>query len=395
MRNARRWIRMLVLVLAAAIIIPITPAENALSTPPAVHVSAQGAALIDVSSGRILYSHNGDKPMRVASLTKVMTAIVAIEEGKLSDMAKVSKHAFGKEGSSIYLKLGEEMSIHHLLYGLMLRSGNDAATTIAEHVGGSEEGFVYLMNEKANMLGMNRTSFRNPHGLDAEGHLSTANDMARLTAYALKNPVFQDIVKTQLKRVPNPNEAWDYTWRNKNKMLSLFEGSDGVKTGFTKSAGRCLISSATRNGRQLAVVTLNAPSDWADHAKLLNYGFENYPMQPVVKKGETVQGTSLVAGLSYSYPVAQGESNSLTIQTEIYPATDLHSQLGQKGKLDIYFNSVKVASIPLYEKDSPLLRSTSPTAFSYREGITWSTRNSGDFAEAVQAVLRTLFMAQP
>ncbi|UUZ94377.1 D-alanyl-D-alanine carboxypeptidase [Paenibacillus sp. P25] len=213
---------------------------------PAVSTHAEAAALVDVASGRILYSSKGDKTMRIASLTKIMTAIVAIEHGNLSDKVKVSKNAFGKEGSSIYLKLNEEMNLKDLLYGMMLRSGNDAATAIAEHVGGSVEGFAYMMNEEARLIGMTGSSFKNPTGLDETGHYSTANDMAKLTAYALKNPVFAEIVKTRVKKAPNPNESWDYTWINKNKMLSIYDGSDGVKTGYTKLAKRRLVSSATR-----------------------------------------------------------------------------------------------------------------------------------------------------
>src|SRR5690606_10156946 len=129
-------------------------------------------------------------------------------------------------GSSIYLKQGEEMSLHNMLYGLMLRSGNDAATAIAEHVGGSLEGFVHMMNETAQMIGMSNSQFKNPSGLDEEGHYATANDMAKLTAYALKNAAFQDIVKTKVKTAPNPNDPWDYRWLNKNKMLSIYEGAD-------------------------------------------------------------------------------------------------------------------------------------------------------------------------
>lgn len=199
---------------------------------PSTH--AQSAALIDVTSGRILYSKDGDKELRIASLTKIMTAIVAIEHSKLDDKVKVSPSAFAKEGSSLYLKLGEEMTLENMLYGLMLRSGNDAASAIAEHVGGSEEGFVLLMNKKAEQIGLTHSHFMNPHGLDAEGHYSTANDLARLTAYALHNPVFKRIVATEDKSAPNPNESWEYSWHNKNKMLRMYEGADGVKTGYTK-----------------------------------------------------------------------------------------------------------------------------------------------------------------
>ena len=192
MRLDRKWMRLL----GALIIgwsVPAVPAGASAEAgtggaPAPIGTHAKAAALIDVESGRLLYSKDGDTPMRIASLTKIMTAIVAIEHGKLSDKVKTSNRAFAKEGSSIYLKLGEEMSLQNMLYGLMLLSGNDAATSIAEHVGGSEEGFVHVMNEKARMLGLTNSQFMNPHGLDQEGHYSSANDLAKLTAYAMHNP---------------------------------------------------------------------------------------------------------------------------------------------------------------------------------------------------------------
>lgn len=375
----------LVLLLAFAAV----PVPGA-AAPPEISTHASGAALIDVQSGRLLYSYQGDKPMRIASLTKVMTAIVAIEAGRLSDVVKVGPNAFGKEGSTIYLKLGEEMSLHELLYGLMLRSGNDAATAIAEHVGGSQDGFVHLMNRKAAELGMTGTSFQNPHGLDADGHLSTANDMAKLTAYALKNPTFREIVKTKQKQAPNPNEGRNYTWHNKNKMLSLFEGADGVKTGYTMAAGRCLISSATRNGQQLAAVTLNDRDDWADHARLLEYGFRHYPLAELVKRGAPVDGhAGLVAGQSMNYPLSEDEVAAISIRTEAFRAEELSSRLGQKGRLQVLLNSQVIGTVPLYEQGSPLLRQQQRTAF---------LASDDDFgvsglAEAVRAVLRALFLA--
>lgn len=173
---------------------------------PSTH--AQAFALIDVTSGRILYSSHGDQELPIASLTKIMTAIVAIEHGKLDEMVTVGRNAFAKEGSSLYLQLGEEMSLRNMLYGLMLRSGNDAATAIAEHIGGSEEGFAHLMNEKARLIGLEHTHFQNPHGLDAKDHYSSANDLAKLTAYALHNPDFKEIVSTRSKKAPNPNDPW-------------------------------------------------------------------------------------------------------------------------------------------------------------------------------------------
>jgi len=182
------WIKGLIGTVIGCLLFGVVSAELVQAAPD-ISTHAQATALIDVQSGRILYSEDGDTPMRIASLTKIMTALVAIEYGDLSSKATVTKRAAGREGSSIYLKLGEEMTLSNMLYGLMLRSGNDAATAIAEHVGGSEAGFVYLMNEKALELGLLNTQFRNPHGLDEPEHLSSANDLAVLTAYALKNKV--------------------------------------------------------------------------------------------------------------------------------------------------------------------------------------------------------------
>ncbi|MDF2924345.1 MAG: D-alanyl-D-alanine carboxypeptidase [Paenibacillaceae bacterium] len=323
--------------------------------PGGIGTSAEAAALIDVTSGRVLHSQQGDKRMRIASLTKVMTAIVAIEQGTLSDPVKVSKNAFGKEGSSIYLKLGEEMSLHHMLYGLMLRSGNDAATAIAEHIGGSEQGFVLLMNEKARELGMEHSRFMNPHGLDHDEHYSTANDMAVLTAYALKNPVFQEIVKTEVKKVPNPSEAWDHVWSNKNKMLNIYEGADGVKTGYTKIAKRCLISSATRNGQQLAVVTLNDPNDWLDHRNLLDWGFANYKLTQLVQKNEAVD-TGFAAGSSFYYALAEGEAAQITKRPEWTDRNSAAFRLGDAGKLTVLLNGKPIGSVPVYPEGSPQLQ---------------------------------------
>ncbi|PZE22210.1 D-alanyl-D-alanine carboxypeptidase [Paenibacillus xerothermodurans] len=361
---------------------------------PPIATHAEAAALIDVQSGRLLFSRQGDKTMRVASLTKIMTAIVAIDHGRLSDQVKVSKSAYGKEGSSIYLKLGEEMSLKHLLYGMMLRSGNDAATAIAEHVGGSIDGFAYLMNEKARMIGMANTSFKNPHGLDEPEHYSTANDMAKLTAYALRNPVFQEIVKTKVKKAPNPNEAWDYTWFNKNKMLNLYEGSDGVKTGYTKLARRCLVSSATRNGQQLAVVTLNDPDDWSDHAKLLDYGFKHFPLADLIQKGEHVPGTQYVAGLRFSYPMLANERSQITTKIELHDANSVHSRLGEAGKLHYLLNGKDIGDVPLFIEGSSRLRLPDRSTFSFNETrqgeMTWPEK----WLYILQFVVRDLFMGR-
>lgn len=339
------WFHLLLIAaLVQSIWIGGQPAEAA---PERIGTRAEAASLIDVKSGRLLYSQQGDKRMRIASLTKIMTAIVAIEQGKLSDLVKVSNNAYGKEGSSIYLKAGEEISLHNLLYGLMLRSGNDAATAIAEHVGGSEQGFVYLMNQKAQELGMEGSHFMNPHGLDHDQHYSTANDMAKLTAYALNNPVFQEIVKTEVKRVPNPAESWDRVWSNKNKMLNLYDGADGVKTGYTKIAKRCLVSSATRNGQQLAVVTLNDPDDWLDHSRLLDWGFKHFQLTELVKKNEAVEA-GYVTGRSFQYALSAGEAAAITRKLEWNNKSSVAYRMGEAGKLTLYMNGKPIGSVPLY-----------------------------------------------
>ncbi|MDP4096685.1 D-alanyl-D-alanine carboxypeptidase [Paenibacillus sp. P96] len=358
---------------AAAVAAP----EIAHPPEPANH--AEAAALIDVASGRILYEKQGDQQMRIASLTKIMTAIVAIEHGSLKGEVTVSRKAFAKEGSSLFLKLGEQMKLEDMLYGLMLRSGNDAATAIAEHVGGSEEGFVFLMNAKAEELGLNHTHFANPHGLDEEDHYSTANDLAKLTAYALQNPVFREIVKTEAKKAPNPNEQWDYSWQNKNKMLRLYEGADGVKTGYTKKAFRCLVSSATRDGRQLAAVTLNDGDDWNDHSRMLDYGFRYYPVVEITQKNTLLNGYNFVTGASFSYPLAKGEERLVSkklvlMSTEAGSSRSDRASFGLRGRIDMLLDGNLIGTVPVYEKGSyipPGKQASSPPASAGIQESSW------------------------
>lgn len=330
----------------------LVPFAGAYAEEVEVSTHAKAAALIDVESGRILYSNHGDEPMLIASLTKIMTAIVAIEYGDLSSKVTVGRNAFAKEGSSLFLKQGEQMTLENMLYGLMLRSGNDAATAIAEHVGGSEAGFVMLMNAKAEELGLTHTHFENPHGLDAKEHYSTANDLAVLTAYAMHNPVFKEIVKTQVKTADNPNDKWDYKWLNKNKMLRLYEGADGVKTGYTKKALRCLVSSATRNGQQLVAVTLNDGNDWNDHASLLNFGFNRFPLRTVVERGDRVEGYPLEASLQFSYPFGPGEEErivkELVLNSKAASGSDLN--FGLRGVLVLKLGGQEIGRVPMYEE---------------------------------------------
>ncbi len=316
-----------------------------LPKPPGNH--ALSAALIDVTSGRILFSQRGDEPMKIASLTKIMTAIVAIEHGNLDSNVKVSIRAAGKEGSSLYLKAGEQITLRNALYGLMLRSGNDAAVAVAEHVGGSVEGFAYLMNKKAEEIGLTNSHFMNPHGLDQQGHFSSANDLAKLTAYAMHNPDFKEIVKTRVKSAPNPHDSWDYKWVNKNKMLTMYDGADGVKTGYTKQALRTLVSSATRNGQQLVAVTLNDGDDWLDHRNLLDYGFANFPLASVTKAGDPVAGYPYEVANGFVYPFAIGERERLEIRLSPLRERTVHYNLGYRGQLRFILNDRLIGTVPI------------------------------------------------
>ena len=258
--------------------------------PVRVHaISAEKAILLDAVSGRVIYEKNADSQSLIASTTKIMTALIVCEQCNVLDRMRIPKEAVGIEGSSMYLQEGEVLTIQELLYGLMLRSGNDAAVALAIYCGGTVEGFAELMNDKARTLGMDDSHFVNPNGLDAPEHYSTARDLATLAAYAMENPIFYKTVSAKSVKVGERYLA------NHNKLLWRIEGADGVKTGYTKAAGRILVSSATRQGRRLIAVTINAPDDWNDHAILLEDGFSRYQVQRIVNAGDVV-GTVQIAG---------------------------------------------------------------------------------------------------
>lgn len=277
-------------------------------------VSAECAILMDAATGRVLYERNAEQQGLIASTTKIMTALVVCEQCNVLDRMRIPKEAVGIEGSSMYLREGEVLTIQELLYGLMLQSGNDAAVALAIYCGGTVEGFAELMNDKARQLGMEDTHFENPNGLDSPGHYSTARDLAVLAAYAMDNPVFAQTVSTKSVKL---GERY---LTNHNKLLWQVEGVDGVKTGFTKAAGRILVSSAVRDGRRLICVTMNDPNDWLDHKELLERGFSGFSVQTLVTAGETLGSISVIGGQSgqvrltaeedFSYALAEGETVS-------------------------------------------------------------------------------------
>lgn len=238
----------------------ITPA-----VAEALEVSATAAVLMDADMGQVLYEKNGDRQMLIASTTKIMTALVVLEHAAPDDVITVTPNHMA-EGSSMYLRAGETVRVEELLYGLLLCSGNDAALALTECAGGLTP-FVALMNEKAAALGMAHTSFANPNGLDADGHYSTARDMAVLAAAAVENPTFRRICSSRSVTIGQR------TMENHNRLLRQVEGCVGLKTGYTRAAGRTLVSCAERDGCRLVAVTLQDGNDWADHAALYDYGF--------------------------------------------------------------------------------------------------------------------------
>lgn len=324
-------------------------------------VSAEAAVLMDQSSGRVLFSKNSSEKLPIASITKVMTAILAIESGKLNRTFTVSREAVRAEGSSIYLKAGERIRLIDLVYGLMLRSGNDASVAIAEAVAGSTQGFALLMNEKAAELGMHDTHFMNPNGLDDPGHYSTATDMAALTRYAMRNTVFRKITGTHSYRVEKTNKENARVFTNKNKMLRLYSNATGGKTGFTKKAGRTLISTASSGGLSLIVVTLNDSDDWQDHQRLFDWGFTNYHLAVVVHQGKLDADTvpfyrnRLFVQHSLILPLTENEASQVRKDLVLVsPDPEKKNWMPPEpaGFLRIHIAQEQLASIPVFYKNS-------------------------------------------
>ena len=265
----------------------------------ALSLSAQSAVLIDARDGRVLYEKDADTPRPMASTTKIMTAVVALESCDVNESIEIADEAVGVEGSSIYLQKGERMTLLELLYALLLQSANDAAVAIAVGVGGSVGNFADMMNEKAMSLGLTSTHFENHNGLDADGHVTTARELALLTAYALKNPTFAEIVATYKRKISGPNGTVRLVV-NHNKLLNMYDGCVGVKTGFTKKSGRCLVSAACRESLTLVSVTLSAPDDWRDHTAMLNYGYENYCCEILCDEGGFIETLPVIGGVQDS-----------------------------------------------------------------------------------------------
>lgn len=330
-------------------------------------VSAE-SALVMHAGGQVIYEKNADRRALIASTTKIMTAIVSLENLELEEQVKIMPEACGVEGSSMYLEPGQSYTVRELLCGLLLVSGNDAALALAIHTAGSVESFTRLMNRKAKELGMSGSRFMNPHGLNADGHYSTARDMARLMAHCMENADFASIIS-----LPSCSVG-DQTLVNHNRLLGLCPGCIGGKTGYTQAAGRCLVSCCQRDGTRYICVTLNAPDDWNDHVRLYDWAFSAYSQRDVS------------AGVSFEIPLVSGtkdvaliapeplflflpKSAELRLEAEMPWFAFAPVEAGEPaGKLSVYCGDDMLAEVPL----------------SYQENIAAATKTNNSDKNAME-----------
>lgn len=272
-----------------------------------MRVAAKGAVLIEAESGRVIFEQNADEMLPMASTTKIMTALLAIENCGLDEIVTTPSEAAGVPGTSIYLSENEQLTMEQMLYGLMLRSGNDAATAIGAHIGGSAAGFVEMMNARAEKLGID-AEFANPHGLDAEGHRASARALAMIMREAMRYEEFARITATTRKIIPWEGNEYSRVLYNKNRLLTSYDGTLGGKTGYTSRAGRCLVFAAQRDGMTLIGCVLNC-STWFETAEsMLDYGFENYMAVTAFEEGAVVEKTDVAGGQMRSVDIKAAEA---------------------------------------------------------------------------------------
>ncbi len=281
-------------------------------------ITADAAVLMEASTGQVLFAKNAHQARPPASTTKILTALLAIEGGRLNEVVTVSSRAAAVGESSMHLFPGQRLTLEQLLYGALLRSGNDACVAIAEHIAGSERNFVFLMNKKARELGARHSHFCNPHGLPAQGHMSSAYDLALLARYALRNPTFRALVSTRYYGFVNP--PWgEYHLHNTNRLLWSYQGADGVKTGTTSEAGMCLVASASRGGRQLISVVLHSDDRYGDTMALLDYGFSCFKTLVVTKRGEPCYKLPVNDGTVLTVPLVSDRTLAVAVPVHHSP----------------------------------------------------------------------------
>lgn len=321
--------------------------------------SAECACVINALTGEVVFEKNMTAKHAMASTTKIMTAILALEKCGADEDVTVSYEAAAQEGSAAYIEPNDIIKMRDLIYGLMLNSGNDAAFAIAEHISGGSEEFAALMNKKAEEIGMKNTHFTNPSGLFDDEHYSSAEDMAYLASYAMKNETFREIVSSTSYTAPLVNSDRKLYFKNHNKMLTLYQGATGIKTGYTKKSGRCLVSSAMRDGMEFIAVTLNSPNDWEEHAQMLDYAFSKYYPKTVVEKSATMK-TALINGKKYNFiaaedfiiPLKESGGGRVEVITHMAKYTKAPINKGEKaGYVEIKYNGVIVGNVDIVSEE--------------------------------------------
>ncbi len=304
---------------------------------PRAATEARGECIVEVSSRRILHEKDAEAVLPMASTTKILTAILILDDCDIDEEIEIPKEAEGVEGSSVYLRAGEVYSVRELLYGLMLRSGNDCAVTLALHHSGSVKAFSAKMNEKAALLGAEKSYFINPHGLPDARHHTTARDLALISSYAMENETFREIVSCKCYEPRH--------WQNKNKMLFSYDGAIGVKTGFTAAAGRCLVTCAEREGMTLVCVVLNCPEMYERTAELLDSAFLTYMMVDLCDSSKPWEGYAVKC--DFSYPLKKEELRSLSFATELSdPLPVIKGEIA--GQMKIFLQNNLIFSQNLY-----------------------------------------------
>lgn len=353
-------LRALAALLCCAILTAVGSQARAEEGEP-VDSCARAAVLIERSTGMMLIKHNENEPLPMASTTKVMTALMALEYGRLDEVVTVGRNAYGVPGTSIYLSLGEKITLRDLLYGLMLASGNDAAVAIAEHIGGDVNNFCRKMTERAAELGCENTVFVNPNGLPVQGHHTTAYDLALIAREAMNHDLFREIVSTRRGSIPWEGRSYPRILNNKNRLLSEYEGATGIKTGYTKAAGRCLVFGAKRDGLEVIGVVLNC-GDWFNEAKrLMDLGFATYDAFSALSQGETVrvlpvtdgrqETVCICAGGELTAPVPKGQLP--TLEYDLPDSLPAGMRQGDTvGEARIVMDGRTLASVPLVLSES-------------------------------------------
>ncbi len=331
-----------IFMLFAPIVIADSSITTVVSDVSLPEVSAKSYVLADAKTGEILFSRDENRRMPIASTTKILTCLVALENTKLDDIVTVTADSCGIEGSSIYLYEGEKLTVKDLLYGLMLESANDAAVCIAMHVSGSVEAFSELMNKRASEIGVQNSHFNNPHGLEDPEHYSTAYDMSRIWCEAMKNESFRHIVSTKNYRIDLDDEDGYRFLSNHNRLLKTFEFCIGGKTGYTKTAGRCLVSGAQYNGAELVMVTLDAPDDWKDHEALMEYAMSLYTTVEIATPGS----------VSHVIPVVGGKENKVGIKN----IDSLTITVRNVKKLEASLEAPRFVYAPITDMTAPVAR---------------------------------------